>query len=80
MTGDIREAVPGQPSLTATTLLDMGAGAVLCRHGSAEAKDVLLHHLTVCHIYGNYFYLLFFGVCVCVPKFLLCLLASIVTT
>lgn len=40
--------MPGQPSLTATTLLDMGAGVVLSRHGSAEAEDVSVHHLSVC--------------------------------
>lgn len=73
MTGDIREVVPGQPSLTATTLLDMGAGAVLSRHGSAEAEDVSVHHLSVCHIYD-----FFFGVCV--SELSLWLLPSIATT
>lgn len=81
MTGDIREVVPGQPSLTATTLLDMGAGAVLSRHGSAEAEDVSVHHLSVCHVYD-----IFWGdvealcVCVCLNSLSLCFLASIATT
>lgn len=48
MTGDIREVVQGQPSLTATTLLDINAGVVLSRHGSAEAEDVSVHRLGVC--------------------------------
>lgn len=63
VTGDIREVVPGQPSLTATTLLDMGAGAVLSRHGSAEAEDVSVHHLSVCHTHDNFF---FACACICV--------------
>lgn len=72
VTGDIREVVPGQPSLTATTLLDMGAGVVLSRHGSVEAEDVSVHHLSVCvcacvHETVTYRAIFFsFGVCACV--------------
>lgn len=63
VTGDIREVVQGQPSLTATTLLDINAGVVLSRHGSVEAEDVSVHHLGACACTWTSCRAFFFSLC-----------------
>lgn len=48
VTGDIRELVRGQPSLTATAPLDIDPGAASSEYGSAHARDVSARRPSVC--------------------------------